>query len=140
MESLCRIESPTEFFVLEFKLMAEDLPRQSQRAARPDAYLFPSHAVGFNGDDRQPHAYGFDLKRPMGEWKKPGSMPAAVPGSDLDCRHTFISRLCEGPNIAEETIRALAGHVSRKMMERYSHIRAAAREAAIAALETRNRF
>jgi hypothetical protein len=43
--------------------------------------------------------------------------------------------LAENPNVSEETIRALAGHVSRKMLERYSHIRVQAKQAAIAALE-----
>jgi Protein of unknown function (DUF3417) len=33
------------------------------------------------------------------------------------------------------TVRALAGHVSRKMMEHYSHIRQRAKEAAIAGFE-----
>jgi len=37
--------------------------------------------------------------------------------------------------VSEETIRALAGHVSRKMLERYSHIRLAAKQAAIQSLE-----
>jgi len=48
---------------------------------------------------------------------------------------TFITRLAENPNVSEETIRALAGHVSKRMLERYSHIRLAAKEAAIAGLE-----
>jgi hypothetical protein len=36
--------------------------------------------------------------------------------------------------VSEETIRAFAGHVSRKMLERYSHIRLAAKQAAIPSL------
>jgi len=51
-------------------------------------------------------------------------------------RHTFISRLAENPSVSEQTIKALAGHVSRQMLERYSHIRPAAKQAAIHALET----
>jgi integrase len=50
-------------------------------------------------------------------------------------RHTFISRLAENPNVSEQTIKALAGHVSRQMLERYSHIRSQAKQAAIQALE-----
>ena len=38
--------------------------------------------------------------------------------------------------MSEETIRALAGHVSRKMLERYSHIRLAAKQVSIQSLET----
>ena len=37
--------------------------------------------------------------------------------------------------MSEQTIKALAGHVSRQMLERYSHIRSQAKQAAIQALE-----
>jgi len=50
-------------------------------------------------------------------------------------RHTFISRLAENPNVSEQTMKALAGHVSRQMLERYSHIRSEAKQAAIQAIE-----
>ena len=50
-------------------------------------------------------------------------------------RHTFISPLAENPSVSEETIKALAGHVSRQMLERYRHIPSAAKQAAIQALE-----
>jgi integrase len=52
-----------------------------------------------------------------------------------DCRHTFVSRLAENPAVSEQTIMALAGHVSKAMLARYSHIRSAAKQAAINALE-----
>jgi len=48
---------------------------------------------------------------------------------------TPTTRLAENAAVSEETIRALAGHVSRKMLERYSHIRLAAKQAAIQSLE-----
>jgi integrase len=53
-----------------------------------------------------------------------------------DLRHTFVSRLAENPHVREETIRSLAGHVSKQMLQRYSHIRTHAKQAAIAALES----
>ena len=52
-----------------------------------------------------------------------------------DMRHTFISRLAENPTVSEQTIKALAGHVSRQMLERYSHIRSQAKQDAIQALD-----
>jgi integrase len=52
-----------------------------------------------------------------------------------DLRHTFISRLAENPNVSEQTIRALAGHVSRQVLERFGHIRSQAKQAAIRGLE-----
>jgi hypothetical protein len=52
-----------------------------------------------------------------------------------DPRHTFVSRLAENPAVSEETMMALAGHISRSMLARYSHISVAAKQAAIDALE-----
>ena len=37
--------------------------------------------------------------------------------------------------VSEQTIKALAGHVSRQMLERYSHIRSQAKQAAIQTLD-----
>ena len=51
------------------------------------------------------------------------------------CKNTFVSRLAENPHVSEETIKALAGHVSKRMLERYSHIRTEAKRAAIRSLE-----
>jgi len=104
----------------------------------PNTYLFPAHKVGVSGNGRAVHAYGFDSSRPVGEFKKAWSdalRRASLKYRWHDCRHTFVTRLAENPAVSEETIRALAGHVSRKMLERYSHIRVAAKQAAIAALE-----
>jgi hypothetical protein len=49
-----------------------------------------------------------------------------------------VTRLAENPNVSEQTITALAGHVSKRMLEHYSHIRVAAKRAAIEALDSRN--
>ena len=40
-----------------------------------------------------------------------------------------------GSAVSEGTIKSLAGHVSKRMLERYSHIRTHAKRAAIKALE-----
>jgi integrase len=106
--------------------------------ARPDCFVFPRNFVGVAGNDRVPKFYGVDLEQPIGEWKKAwkdACKSAKVDYRWHDCRHTFVTRLAENPNVSEETIRALAGHVSKKMLERYSHIRIAAKQAAIASLE-----
>jgi hypothetical protein len=47
-----------------------------------------------------------------------------------DLRDTFISRLAES-QASDPTVMALAGHVSRAMMERYSHIRMEAKRRAV---------
>ena len=45
------------------------------------------------------------------------------------------TRRAENPAVSEETIRELAGHVSRAMLAGYSHTRADAKRAAIASLD-----
>jgi hypothetical protein len=73
----------------------------------------------------------------MGEWKKAWSGACEKAGLKYrwhDLRHTFVTRIAENPMLSEETIKALAGHVSTKMLERYSHIRVAAKQTAIEGL------
>jgi integrase len=91
-----------------------------------------------DGNARRPKFYAADTNQPIGEWKKAWKIAchnARLRYRRHDCRHTFVTRLAENPTVGEETIRALAGRVSTKMLERYSHIRHAAKQAAIATLE-----
>jgi integrase len=109
--------------------------------ARPEGFVFLSHQIGFAGDTRGPLVYSVDFDRPIKEWKSAWYTALRQTGLKYrwhDLRHTFITRLLKNPNNSEETVRALAGHVSRKMMEHYSHIRRKAKEAAIEGLDTRN--
>jgi len=53
-----------------------------------------------------------------------------------DLRHTFATRLAEA-GVPESTMLALMGHMSRAMLERYSHIRLAAKRDALAAITLR---
>lgn len=106
--------------------------------AGPDSFLIPYHKIGLAGDTRVPVLWDVDLSRPMGSWRKAWRLACKAAGVQYrphDMRHTFISRLAENPAVSEQTIKALAGHVSRQMLERYSHIRSAAKQAAIQALE-----
>jgi integrase len=54
-----------------------------------------------------------------------------------DLRHTFATRLAEN-GTSESTMLALMGHMSRAMLERYSHIRMAAKRDAMACVRLRN--
>jgi integrase len=84
------------------------------------------------------HLYDVNHMSPIGSWKrawKYACVKAGVRCRWHDLRHTFISRLAENPTVSEETIRALAGHVSKQLLQRYSHIRNYAKEAAISGLE-----
>jgi integrase len=53
-----------------------------------------------------------------------------------DLRHTFCTRLAEA-GVPESTMLALMGHMSRAMLERYSHIRMAAKRDAVEAITLR---
>ena len=50
-----------------------------------------------------------------------------------DLRHTALTKMAEA-GVPESTMLALAGHMSRAMLERYSHIRMAAKGEAVEAL------
>lgn len=106
--------------------------------AEPDSFVFPFHQVGISGNARTVEVYDVELERPMGSWRKAwlgACKRAGVRYRWHDLRHTFVSRLAESASISEQTIRSLAGHVSRQMLEHYSHIRSHAKQSAIRCLE-----
>lgn len=107
-------------------------------AAGSTSFVFPLHRVGFSGNKGTTGMWGIDLERPVGEWKRAWAKANTTAGVHYrwhDLRHTFVSRLAENAQISEGTIRALAGHVSSQMLQRYSHIRTQAKRAAIKLLE-----
>ncbi len=104
----------------------------------PESFVFPFYQVGIGGNSRTVEVYDVDLERPTGSWRKAwlgACKNAGVRYRWHDLRHTFVSRLAESATISEQTIRSLAGHVSRQMLEHYSHIRSQAKQAAIRCLE-----
>src|SRR5437879_5586964 len=58
---------------------------------------------------------------------------ANVKGRWHDNRHTLITDLAES-GAGDETIRDIAGHVSKQMLKHYSHIRMEAKRRAVNAL------
>jgi hypothetical protein len=52
-----------------------------------------------------------------------------------DLRHHAITVMLENPSVSEETVEAVAGHVSKAMQRRYSHVRMTARRAAVSAID-----
>jgi integrase len=58
----------------------------------------------------------------------------SVTGRWHDNRHTFITDLAESGEASDETIRDIAGHVSKQMLKHYSHIRMQAKRRAVNAL------
>lgn len=55
-----------------------------------------------------------------------------------DLRHTAATKMCEA-GVPESTMLALMGHMSRAMLERYSHIRMSAKRTAVEALSFKPR-
>jgi hypothetical protein len=58
---------------------------------------------------------------------------AGVTGRFHDTRHTLITELAES-GAGDQTIMDIAGHVSRQMLSRYSHIRMEAKRTALDAI------
>jgi len=77
-----------------------------------------------------------DPSRPIRSWRTAWRAALKRAGLRLrfhDLRHTCITKLGES-QASDQTIMAIAGHLSRKMMEHYSHIRMAAKRAALDAI------
>ena len=96
--------------------------------------------------NRQPGHYIFpwcesskiDPLRPTKGWRTAWRNACKRAGFKVrfhDLRHTAITKLAEG-QASEQTIMAIAGHLSRNMLEHYSHIRMAAKRAAIDLIAT----
>lgn len=109
--------------------------------AMPDHYVFPSERYGLAGEDGYLHGaltrYGVRPDVPMGSWKVAWSNALQAAGVQCrwhDLRHTFVSWIAESQT-SDATIMALAGHLSVKMKEKYSHVRQQAKRNAIATFD-----
>ena len=103
--------------------------------ASADDYVFPAcEAAGIERE--HPDKERIDASRPITSWRS--AWRAALKRAKLqirfhDLRHTCITKLAES-QASEHTLMAIAGHVSRKMIEHYSHIRLEAKRAALDAI------
>jgi integrase len=110
--------------------------------ADADSYVFPRHAVQMVKGSSDVKICRVVLSEPMQSWQHAWRTALKAAGVHYrwhDLRHTFVSRLAENAAVSEQTIKALAGHVSKQMLERYSHIRTRAKQDAIAALDAQRR-
>lgn len=105
--------------------------------AEPGHAVFPRESYGLIGAEGKfggkVAPYESFPQQPIGSWK--GSWGRAKAAAKVDCRwhdlrHTFVSRIAES-QASDGTIQALAGWMSPKMIERYSHIRNEAKRTAI---------
>jgi integrase len=107
-----------------FRLLLDRATRL--RIASPDGYVFPSC-----------ENLHIDATRPQKTWRTAWRKLTAAAGLKglrfHDLRHQCITELLEG-GAAEAAVLSIAGHVSRKMMEHYSHVRMEAKRKALETL------
>ena len=98
-------------------------------------YVFPA-CENARLDCERPDTSRIDRSQPIKSWRT--AWRRALKGAGLkfrfhDLRHTCITKLAES-QASEQTLMAIAGHVSRSMIEHYSHIRMEAKRAALDAI------
>lgn len=98
----------------------------------PDHFLFPL-CVKRNHFDPERRASRSWLRKSWGKLRKATGLSGLSPH---DLRHHCITRMLEN-DVNENTVIAIAGHVTRKMMEYYAHHRRRVKYAAVLAIESR---
>jgi integrase len=105
--------------------------------AQPAHYVFCSERYGLDGEKGHKKSkavpYSVDPTKPIGPFKDSWDTAREAAGVECtwhDTRHTFISMLAEA-GASDAEIMAMAGHVSKRMMDRYSHTRNARKVEAI---------
>ena len=98
-------------------------------AVEPSHYVFAAFKFEQTFENKKltgSRITGFDPTRPIGSWKKAWgklTAKAGLPGLRFhDLRHTAITQLLSNPRVSIQTTKAIAGHVSQRMIDRYSHI------------------
>jgi integrase len=106
----------------------------------PSHYVFAAFVPKFTFNGKRVVDYnvtGFDPARHVKSWRtawRTLTKKAGLPGFRFhDLRHCAITQLAEN-GTSDSTIMAIAGHVSRRMLERYSHVRMEAKRTAMEAL------
>jgi integrase len=109
--------------------------------ARPSHAVFPRESYRLIGQEGtfggRFSPYEVFPDEPIGSWK--GSWNRAKKAAKVECRwhdlrHTFVSRVAES-QASDGTIQSLAGWMSPKMIERYSHVRNEAKRRAISVFD-----
>jgi site-specific recombinase XerD len=100
-------------------------------ATSPEHYLIPKRLSGKKYDAAQPPSrWGWRTA-----WRKLTKEAGLEGLRPHDLRHHAITKLAESSETSEQTIMAIAGHVSREMLEHYSHIRQEAKRRAVESLD-----
>jgi integrase len=108
------------------------------KATEPEHYLFPTFVFRRTKDGKNHKGSGYDPTRPQVSWRTGWqnlTEKAGMKGLRFhDLRHHCITKLAEA-GIADQTLMAIAGHVSKEMLDHYSHVRLEARRKAVAVLD-----
>jgi len=100
-------------------------------ACKPEWYVFPAG----RGQPNNPTSPVTTLKTAWTKVRK----NAKVIGRWHDNRHTLVTELAES-GAGDEVIMSIAGHVSRAMLSRYSHVRMEAKRRALDEIAVRQRI
>jgi integrase len=96
--------------------------------SKPEDYVFPAcEAAGIERE--HPDNERIDPAKPIRSWRSAWRASLLRAGLTIcfhGLRHTCTTKLAESLT-SDQTIMAIAGHVSRKMLEHYSHIRTEAK-------------
>jgi integrase len=109
-------------------------------ASEPTHYLFPQALYQHKHKTDPIKGTGFDFTKPMQSWRTSWrnlTTKANLRGLRFhDLRHHCITKLAEA-GVPDQTLMSISGHISRQMLEHYSHIRMQAKRDAVAALDRR---
>ena len=100
-------------------------------ALSPEHYIIPRRVNGTQ----------FDVTQPPSRWAWRTAWRKLTEQAGLkglrphDLRHHAITKLAESSEASEQTLMSIAGHVSREMLEHYSHIRIQAKRKAVESLD-----
>ncbi|MGA8500000.1 MAG: site-specific integrase [Candidatus Sulfotelmatobacter sp.] len=129
---------------------ASALARLRRRAegfgkVEPSHFVFAAFVPKFTFSGKRVVDYnvsGFEPTRHVKSWRtawRTLTRKAGLPGFRFhDLRHCAITQLAEN-GTSDSTIMAIAGHVSHRMLERYSHVRMEAKRTAMEALAVSTR-
>lgn len=106
-------------------------------ATNPEHYVFPACNYRRTKTGKPVSGTGYDPARHQKSWRTAWrnlTKAAGLRGLRFhDLRHTCITKLAES-EASDQTIMSIAGHLDRKMLEHYSHIRNTAKRKAIEAM------
>jgi integrase len=110
--------------------------------AKPNDYIYPSEKLAFTTPEGVALGvmtpYDVNVSKPIGSWRRAwrtAKKQAKVECRMHDLRHSFITKLAE-TSTPDATIQAISGHLSRKMLDHYSHVRGEAMRKAVGLLDS----